>query len=145
MDNFSRESLTIEVDSSITGRRVVGVLERIAPLYGRPETIRMDNGPEFISKALDEWAHRHQVRLDFSRPGKPTDHAHIESFNGRFRQECLNQHWFSSLDDARSKIEAWRKDYNQERPHSALNQMTPAAFRAAWEITALDPTAQQSG
>ena len=81
--------------------------------HGRPRTIRVDNGPEFISKDVDLWAYWNHVTLDFSRPGKPTDNAYIESFNGRFRQECLNEHWFLSLDDAREKVEAWRRDYNQ--------------------------------
>ena len=88
----------------------------------------MDNGPEFISKSLDWWAYFNGVKLDFSRPGKPTDNAFIESFNGKFRQECLNQHWFLSLDDAQDVIEAWREDYNQHRPHSALGDRSPVEF-----------------
>jgi transposase InsO family protein len=86
-------------------------------------------GPEFISKALDEWAYRKGVKLDFSRPGKPTDNAYIESFNGRFRQECLDQHWFAEIEEARQKIEEWRQDYNQNRPHSALGNQTPELLR----------------
>jgi putative transposase len=93
--------------------------------------LSIDNGPEFISKALDAWAHRHGVQLESSRPGKPTDNAFIEAFNRRFRDECLNQHWFESLEEARTAIEAWRVDYNTERPHCALGQQTPAAFGAA--------------
>ena len=88
----------------------------------------MDNGPEFVSKSLDWWAHWNRVELDFSRPGKPTDNAVIESFNGWLRQECLNQHWFLSLEDAQEKLELWRLDYNQNRPHSALVQRTPDEF-----------------
>ncbi len=96
--------------------------------YGCPKTIRVDNGPEFISKELDLWAYMHGVTLDFSRPGKPTDNAFIESFNSRFRQECLNASWFLNLNDARIKIESWRCEYNTARPHSALGNKTPAEF-----------------
>ncbi len=92
------------------------------------QCFRMYYGSEFISKVLDKWAYEHGVTLDFSRPGKPTDNAFIESFNGSFRDECLNVHWFLSLDDAKEKIEAWRQDYNTFRPHSALNNLTPEAF-----------------
>jgi putative transposase len=105
----------------IRGCEVVEVLERVMKHHGRPRTIRVD-GPEFISKDVDLWAYWNHVTLDFSRPGKPTDNAYIESFNGRFRQECLNEHWFLSLDDARDKVEAWRRDYNEERP-TALSVM----------------------
>ena len=94
-----------------------------------PERIAIDNGPEFISKALDAWAYQNGVQLEFSRPGKPTDNAFAESFNGRFRDECLNQHWFASLEEVRQTVEAWRIDYNTERPHRALGQQTPAAWR----------------
>ena len=97
-----------------------------------PKPVAVDNGPEFVSKALDAWAYRHAVQLEFSRPGKPTDNAFAESFNGRFRDECLDQHWFASLEEARQTIEAWRIEYNTERPHRALGQQTPAAWTAAW-------------
>ena len=93
-----------------------------------PQTIRVDNGPEFISRSLDLWAYSSGVKLDFSRPGKPTDNAFIESFNGRLRDECLNQHWFLSLDEARAVAEAWRDDYNRVRPHGALGNQTPFEF-----------------
>ncbi len=116
VDNFSRISPAIEVDFSLTGKRVVEVLERLKLNYGLPKTIKVDNGSEFISKAMDEWAHRNNVKLDFSCPGKPTDNAFIESFNGRLRQECLQQNWFTSLDDSKQIVETWRVDYNQERP-----------------------------
>ncbi|QDT38356.1 Integrase core domain protein [Stratiformator vulcanicus] len=96
-----------------------------------PASIRVDNGPEFISKSLDWWAYVNKVTLDFSSPGKPTDNAFIESFNGRFRQECLNQHWFPDLADAVEKVEAWRADYNEVRPHSSLGDRTPAEFAAS--------------
>jgi len=95
---------------------------------GCPKRIRVDNGPEFISRELDLWAYARSVVLDFSRPGKPTDNAYIESFNSRFRQECLDQHWFRDIEDARCKIEAWRLDYNERRPHSSIGNLTPAEF-----------------
>ncbi len=132
VDNFSRVSPALEVDFSLTGKRVVEVLDRLARSQGLPEVIHCDNGSEFISKAVDEWAHRNGVKLDFSRPGKPTDNPFIESFNGRLRQECLNQHWFTSLEDARRTIEAWRQEYNQERPHRSLEGRTPQEFVARW-------------
>ena len=132
VDNVSRVSPAIEVGSSLTGERVVAVLEGLKRTVGVPRRIAIDNGPEFISKALDAWAYRHQVQLEFSRPGKPTDNAYVESFNGHFRAECLDQHWFASLEEARQVIERWRIEYNQERPHRALQQQTPAAFLAGW-------------
>jgi putative transposase len=130
VDNHTRESLAIYIGQRIRGCEVVEVLERIVKDHGRPRTIRVDNGPEFISKDVDLWAYWNHVTLDFSRPGKPTDNAYIESFNGRFRQECLNEHWFLSLDDAREKVEAWRRDYNEARPHSALGNATPEEYAA---------------
>ena len=133
VDNFSRVSPAIEVDFSLTGKRVVEVLDGLKSRCGLPKVIKVDNGSEFISKAMDEWAHRNGVKLDFSRPGKPTDNAFIESFNGRLRQECLNQNWFTSLADARQLIEAWREDYNQLRPHSSLDHRTPNEFVVRWQ------------
>lgn len=128
VDGYTCESLAIEVGQSLKGEDVVRVLERITADRGWPGTIKVDNGSEFISKAMDRWAYEHGVELDFSRPGKPTDNAKIESFNGRFREECLNAHWFLSLEDAKSKIETWRRDYNEYRPHSTLQWLTPAEF-----------------
>jgi len=128
VDNFTRESLAIEVDRSIGGQRVVEVLMNIARERSLPKTIRVDNGPEFTSKRLDQWAYLNGVELDFIRPGKPTDNAFIESFNGRFRQECLNENWFLSLEDAREKVEEWRLYYNRERPHGALGNLPPREF-----------------
>ena len=128
VDNFSRESLAIEVGQRLTGDDVVRVLERVAAERSKPQSIRVDNGPEFVSTSLDLWAYFNGVKLDFSRPGKPTDNALIESFNGRLREECLNQHWFSSLDKARRLTGAWREDYNRHRPHSALGDRTPIEF-----------------
>ena len=133
VDNFSRVSPAIEVDFSLNGKRVVEVMERLKMTFGLPKTIKVDNGSEFISKVVDEWAHHNKVVLDFSRPGKPTDNAFIESFNGRLRQECLNQNWFTSLDDARQIVEAWREDYNELRPHSSLDHRTPSEFVVRWQ------------
>jgi len=131
VDNYSRESLAIEVDHHLVGERVVQILTRVALERGFPEKIRIDNGPEFTSKKLDQWAYMNGVELDFSRPGKPTDNALIEAFNGRFREECLNQNWFLSLEDAREKVEAWRQEYNYTRPHGALGNLAPAEFAGA--------------
>lgn len=132
VDAFTRECLAIHVGQGIRGENVVAVMERLLFQRGRPpEKIRVDNGPEFISKVLDHWAYRHKVTLDFSRPGKPTDNAYVESFNGRFRDECLNTHWFLSLEDARAKIEGWRRDYNETRPHTSLGFQTPAEFASS--------------
>lgn len=128
VDNYTRECLAIEVGQSLKGEHVVEALTRIAAMRGHPATIKIDNGSEFISKAMDRWAYEHGVELDFSRPSTPTDNAEVESFNGRFRQECLNAHWFLSLADAQSKIGDWRTYYNEVRPHSALQWMTPAEF-----------------
>jgi putative transposase len=140
VDDFSRECLALEVDTSIPGSRVVRVLEQLAVTRGLPDTIVTDNGPEFTSRAMDAWAYRNGVNLHFIDPGKPVQNAIIESFNGKFRDECLSQHWFNSLQDARNKIEEWRTDYNDVRPHSSLGNETPAAFaRQAAELRS--PTA----
>jgi putative transposase len=144
VDNFTRESLAIDVGQSLKGEDVVNTLNRIAKQRGLPATIKVDNGGEFISKVMDKWAYERGVERDFSRPGKPTDNAKVESFNGRFRQECLNVHWFLSLDDAKAKIEAWRNDYNAVRPHSALQWMTPAEFACQARGNALPDTSVES-
>ena len=126
VDNFSRECLEIEVGQSLKGEDVARVMERMKLTRGViPQRIKVDNGSEFISKALDRWACENKVALDFSRPGKPTDNAFIESFNGSFRDECLNVNWFLSLEDAKDKIQAFKEDYNHFRPHSALGNLTP--------------------
>src|SRR5215475_12633286 len=122
---MSRESPLIAVERSFSGEMVAGLLDQVAQRVGLPEAIQIDNGPEFTSKALDEWAARNKVKLIFSRPGTPTDNPYIEAFNGRLRAECLNQHWFGSLADARRIIEDWRVEYNIERPHTALNNQAP--------------------
>lgn len=121
VDNFSRECPVMEADHSLTGQRVARVLDRIALVRGLPQVITVDNGPEFISKALDLWAVENKVRLRFIAPGKPVQNAFIESFNGRLRDECLNEHIFVNLHNAQQIIESWRQDYNTNRPHSSLN------------------------
>jgi putative transposase len=128
VDNFTRESPAIEVDEHLGGQAVVETLAQVSAVRGKPKKIRVDNGPEFTSKRLDQWAYLNGVELDFSRPGKPTDNAFIEAFNGRLREECLNQSWFLSLEDAREKVEAWRREYNETRPHGALGKLAPVEF-----------------
>jgi len=128
VDCHSRESLAIEAGFPFKGQHVAEVLSRLVAERGAPKTIRCDNGPEFVSRVLDQWAHWNKVELDFSRPGKPTDNAFIEAFNSRFRQECLDATWFLSLVDAKEKIEAWRRDYNEHRPHSSLGNQSPNEF-----------------
>lgn len=127
-DDFTRECLAIEVDRSLPGLRVVRILERLLVTTGLPETIVVDNGPEFSGRTLATWAYAHGVQLRFIRPGKPIENAFVESFNGKFRDECLNEHWFASVAEAQTLIEAWRVDYNTVRPHSALRGATPEQF-----------------
>ena len=107
---------------------MVRVLAKLAAARGAPRRIFCDNGSEFQSRLVDLWAYTQKVQLEFSRPGKPTDNAHIESFNGSLRDECLNVHWFTSLADAKEKLNAWRIDYNESRPHKALNDRTPREY-----------------
>lgn len=128
VDDCTRECPAIEVDTSLGGLRVRRVLDRIASQRGLPEAIVLDNGPEFRGRALAAWSEERRVRLEFIQPGKPAQNAFAESFNGRLRDECLNANWFTSLSDARRKIEDWRQDYNQQRPHSSLNYLPPAEF-----------------
>jgi putative transposase len=115
---------------------VAEVLGRIGEDRALPKNIRVDNGPEFVSKVLDQWAYLNGVALDFSRPGKPTDNAFIEAFNGLLRQECLNENWFMSLDDAREKVEVWRQEYNISRPHGALGNLSPMEYSKVKELVA---------
>ena len=128
VDDFTKQCLAIEVDTSLPGKRVVNVLQRLAESRGLPKGITVDNGPEFVSKALDEWAYAVGLQLRFIQPGKPQQNAYIESFNGKFRDECLNEHWFMSMRHARQLIEEWRQDYNAQRPHSAIGYQTPDQF-----------------
>ena len=128
VDDYTRECLAIEVDTSLGGARVRRVLERVVAERGSPGAILSDNGPEFQSRAVEAWSLEAKVRHDFIEPGKPVQNAFIESFNGRFREECLNTHWFTNLADAKDKIAAWREDYNTQRPHSSLGYQTPREF-----------------
>ena len=130
VDDCTRECLAIEVDTSLTGRRVVGVLERLADTRGLPQSITVDHGPEFEGQALDAWAFDKGVQLAFIRPGKPVENAYVESFNGKFRDECLNEHWFITMTQARRVIERWLIEYNEERPHQSLKDLTPARYAA---------------
>jgi putative transposase len=126
--DFTRACLAIDVDTSIGGRRVAEVLQRLIDTRGKPAMLVTDNGPEFISRALDALAYGHGIELHFIEPGKPTQDAYVESFNGRLRDACLNEHWFMSLGQARETIETWRLDYNAVRPHSALGDVSPQEF-----------------
>jgi putative transposase len=130
MDAYTRECLAIEVDTSLTGERVARVLEELGQQRTLPKIIQVDNGSEFTSRKLDQWAYQNKVALHFIEPGKPTQNGHIESFNGKLRDECLNQEWFTSLKQARMIIESWRQDYNQVRPHSSLDYLSPMDFKA---------------
>ena len=134
VDVFSKECPAIEADTSLNGARVVRVLEQLAEYRGLPEVITMDNGPEFAGKALDAWAYRRHVKLHFIEPGKPVQNAFAESFNGRLRDECLNEHWFMTLEEAKIRIEDWRIDYNEVRPHSSLDNLTPAEYANQFNI-----------
>ncbi len=139
VDVFTRESLAIEVGQSLKGEDVVRVLSRIGLQRAVPKTLFCDNGTEFTSQAMDLWAYHAGVRIDFSRPGKPTDNAYVESFNGTLRLECLDAHWFASLSEAKQIIEAWRREYNESRPHRAHGERTPheiaCEFAASREFT----------
>ena len=134
VDDYSREAVAIEIDSSLPGLRVVRVLERLAQERPLPALIVCDNGPEFTGRALDAWAYARGVQLHFIRPGKPIENAFAESFNGRLRDECLNEHWFADLPEARSTIGVWRIDYNEVRPHSALGNRTPIEYARANDL-----------
>jgi putative transposase len=141
VDDYNRECLAAEVDTSLTGARVVRVLERLGEERGLPQTLVLDNGPEFAGRALDVWAYSQSVKLHFIDPGKPVQNAFVESFNGKMRDECLNEHWFVSLGEARQIIEDWRRDYNEVRPHAALGNRTPKEFTGAG--AALPPAAPE--
>ncbi len=130
VDDYTRECLAIEVDTSLGGGRVVRVLEELKQRRGLPLKIRSDNGPEFVSRAVDQWADEQGLHWHTIQPGRPMENGYVESFNGRFRDECLNENWFTDLDDARVKIADWKQDYNQRRPHSSLQYGTPEEFAA---------------
>ena len=131
MDVFTRESLAIEVGQRLKGENVVSALNEIRQKRGVPKFLFCDNGSEFTSQIMDLWAYHNQVQIDFSRPGKPTDNAHVESFNGTLRAECLDVHWFATLTEAKQVIESWRREYNESRPHRSLGERTPSF---AWHI-----------
>jgi putative transposase len=128
VDVFTREALAVHAGHRLKGEHVVEVLNGLARHRGAPKAIFVDNGSEFTGRLMDMWAYHHGVRLDFSRPGKPTDNSFVETFNGSLRDECLNVNWFASLAEAQGLLEAWRRDYNENRPHSALNDLTPAEY-----------------
>ena len=128
VDDYTREAVAIEVDTSLGGLRVARVLDDLKLQRGLPGQIRSDNGPEFTSRALDQWVYEHGIRWHYIQPGRPMENGYVESFNGHLRDECLNENWFGDLAEARETIEAWRQDYNQCRPHSALGYRTPEEF-----------------
>jgi putative transposase len=137
LDVFTRESLAIAVGQSLRGEDVVRTLNEIRQQRGVPKLLFCDNGSEFTSQVMDLWAYHNQVKIDFSRPGKPTDNAHVESFNGTFRSECLDVHWFGSLTEAKQIIERWRREYNESRPHRSLGDRTPTEFACQLAVTGL--------
>lgn len=145
IDIYSREALAIEVGQRLRGEDVVAVLNRLVYRHGAPRHLFADNGGEFTGRLVDLWAYHHGVRMDFSRPGKPTDNAYIETFNGTLRDECLNLHWFGSITEAQRQIEAWRRDYNKSRPHSALDHMSPAEYAAKAKILLAPMGASKAG
>lgn len=138
VDDFTKEAVLIEPAHSLTGDDVAELLDRVAQFRGYPQAIRTDQGPEFTCKAFDQWAYHHGVTARLIQPGKPTQNAYIESFNGKLRDECLNEHWFRTLHQARTLIAAWRRDYNEQRPHSSLGYLSPAQFAMGQRQHSLD-------
>jgi len=132
VDNFTRECLALEADSSFSGERVTRILDRVIERRGRPRAIRMDNGPELTSRRFMSWCIDRKITANYIQPGKPVQNSYIESFNGRFRDECLNANWFRNLFEVRHRIAIWQDDYNKARPHSALDYRTPDEFAAQW-------------
>ena len=130
VDDFSRRCVALVADTSFSGARISRILDEVASVHPLPEMVVTDNGPEFTSKALDQWAYQRKVKLHFIRPGKPVENAYVESFNGKFRDECLNSNWFASLLHAQALIEIWRADYNEVRPHSSLDGQSPQEYEA---------------
>ncbi len=133
MDNFTRECLALETDTSFASQRVTRVLDGVIERRSRPAALRMDNGPELTSRHFLAWCLERKITMNHIQPGKPMQNGHVESFNGRLRDECLNTHWFRNLNDARRKIALWRSDYNAARPHSSLDYRTPDEFVKQWE------------
>ncbi len=142
VDQFTRECLLLLADSSLNGHKVADALSEVIAVRGAPAAITVDNGSEFASHAMDVWSYQHGVQLDFIRPGRPVENGYIESFNGRLRDECLNVHVFFDLVDVRDKLEHWREDYNQVRPHSALKDYAPQQFERRWRSSAAARTAR---
>jgi putative transposase len=130
VDSFTRECLALEVDSCLSSRRVTRVLDWVIAQRGAPIAIRCDNGPEFTSRLFLTWCEERQIRIIYIQPGRPMQNGYVESFNGRFRDECLNANWFATMNDARQKVESWRIDYNDDRPHSSLGYRAPSEFAA---------------
>jgi putative transposase len=128
IDDHNRESLLITIDFSLSSTRIIRELDRLIEWRGVPEVIRVDNGPEFTSARFEAWARKNNIKILFIQPGKPTQNAFVESLNGKFRNECLNQHWFRTMDEARYEIDLWREHYNHVRPHSSLNYMSPVEY-----------------
>ncbi|MGB3550709.1 MAG: integrase core domain-containing protein [Candidatus Binatus sp.] len=148
LDQFARECVLLLADSSLTGQKVASALSQVIAERGAPMSITVDNGIEFASKAMDAWAYQYGVQLNFIRPGRPVENGYIESFNGRLRDECLNVEVFFALIDVRDKLERWRRDYNQVRPHGALSDSAPAVFAAQWTDTAVpgpEPVPDRTG
>lgn len=145
IDVFTREALCIRVGQRMRGEDVVAACNRLAAQRGAPARIFVDNGSEFSGQMMDLWAYHHGVHIDFSRPATPTDNAYVESFNGSFRDECLNVHWFESIEEAREKIESWRIDYNDNRPHQALKELTPTEYALKCRLAEVDTVPQQAG
>ena len=143
-DDFSHEAIDIAVDYGISGQYVVRLLDQAARFRGYPGAVRTDNGPEFTSRAFIAWSQSHGIRHILIEPGRPMQNGYIESFNGRFRDECLNEHWFETLKQARTEIAAWRRDYNEVRPHSSIGRIPPAQFAEQHRRNAADP-AQHAG
>jgi putative transposase len=138
VDDFTKEAIEIVADHSIPGLYLTRVLDQVGRFRGLPRAIRTDQGPEFTGRALDQWAYRNGVELKLIEAGKPNQNAYVESFNGKFRDECLNEHWFVSLAHARAVIGAWRRDYNEGRPHMSLGYLTPAEFAARCRASSPD-------
>ena len=132
VDKFSRECVLMETDFSLTGKKVARALEHVGQWRPLPQVITVDNGSEFVGKDLDNWTYWRGIKLDFIWPGKPVENAYIESFNGRLRDECLNDQVFTTLEDAQEKIETWRADYNDCRPHGSLGNLTPSEYIKNW-------------
>lgn len=144
VDVFTREALDIAVGQRLRAENVVDVCNRLVAQRGAPARIFVDNGSEFSGRAFDLWAYHHKAAIDFNRPGKPTDNRFVETFNGSLRDECLNVHWFETIDEAKAKIEAWRVDYNESRPHRALNELTPSEYAGRMRLSDISEDTKQA-